>query len=209
LILLIGILLAIGGYISFYFIFKGHNHATTDYFSEITYQNLIIGTIAKQYALITTLELMKAGVSKRVPNSYYAISLSNINYLQNIKLLGSSPYPLTTYISATSPREFYSDEFLLSYINYAVNMISGMQGKTTQAELVSVYNSIEKFKIDYLKLNGDITRNDMNDKVVQRQAQILQLIADNMKTEVIMLVAGVASLVFLSFILACVISKIN
>jgi ABC-type dipeptide/oligopeptide/nickel transport system ATPase component len=41
------------------------------------------------------------------------------------------------------------------------------------------------------------------------QAQILQLIADNMKTEVIMLVAGVASLVFLSFILACVISKIN
>ncbi len=47
---------------------------------------------------------MKAGVSKRIPTSYYTISLNNINYLQNIKLLGSSPYPLTTYISANSPR---------------------------------------------------------------------------------------------------------
>ena len=112
---------------------------------------------------------MKAGVSKLIPTSYYSISLSNINYLQSIKLLGSSPYPLTTYISATSPREFYSDEFLLSFINYAVNMVSGMQGKTTQAELVSVYNSIEKFKVDYLKLNGNITRNTMYVKVQQRQ----------------------------------------
>lgn len=124
--------MAIGAYVAFYFIFKGHNHSTTDYFSEIAYQNLIIGTIAKQYALITTVELMKAKVSKRIPTSYYTISLGNIDYLQGIKLLGSSPYPLTTYISANSPREFYSDEFLLSFINYAVNMISGMNGKTTQ-----------------------------------------------------------------------------
>ncbi len=75
---------------------------------------------------------MKAGVSKRDPTSYYTISLNNINYLQSIKLLGSTPYPLTTYISADTPRQFFSDEFLLSYINYAVNMISGMNGKTTQ-----------------------------------------------------------------------------
>ncbi len=46
--------MAIGGYIAFYFIFKSHNHVTTSYFSEIAYQNLIIGTVAKQYALITT-----------------------------------------------------------------------------------------------------------------------------------------------------------
>ncbi len=37
-------------------------------------------------------------------------------------------------------------------------MISGMNGKTTQAEIVAVYNSIEKFKIDYLKINGNVTR---------------------------------------------------
>ena len=48
-------------------------------------------------------------------------------------------------------------------------MVSGMQGKTTQEELVSVYNSIEKFKVDYLKLNGNITRNTMYAKVQQRQ----------------------------------------
>jgi len=85
---------------------------------------------------------MKAGVSKRVPTSYYQISLNNINYLQSIKLLGSAPYPLTTYISADSPREFYSDEFLLSFINYAVNMISGMNGKKTQPEIVAAYNQV-------------------------------------------------------------------
>lgn len=80
---------------------------------------------------------MKKGVSKRISTSLYSISLNNINYLQSIKLLGSDPYPLTTYISATSPRELYSDEFLLSYINYAANMISGMSGKVTQSELVA------------------------------------------------------------------------
>lgn len=79
---------------------------------------------------------MKAGVSKRIPTSYYTITLNNLNYLQSIKLLGSDPFPLTTYISATSSRQSYSDEFLLSYINYAVNMISGMNGKVTQPELV-------------------------------------------------------------------------
>lgn len=70
---------------------------------------MIIGSIAKQYALITTLEMMKTGVSKRLPTSFYQISLNNINYIQSIKLYGSSPYPLTTYISADTPREFYSD----------------------------------------------------------------------------------------------------
>lgn len=47
---------------------------------------------------------MKAGVSKRIPTSYYTTYMGNLNYLQSIKLLGSDPYPLTTYISANSPR---------------------------------------------------------------------------------------------------------
>jgi hypothetical protein len=42
---------------------------------------------------------MKAGVSNRIPVSYYTIYMSNINYLQKIKLNGSSPYPITTYIT--------------------------------------------------------------------------------------------------------------
>jgi len=48
------VVLSIAAYIGFYFVFKSHNHVTVDYFSEVAYQNLIIGTIAKQYALITT-----------------------------------------------------------------------------------------------------------------------------------------------------------
>jgi hypothetical protein len=94
-------MIAIGCYIAFYFIYKGHNDSTTPYFQEVAYQNLIIGAIAKDYALITTLELMKAKVSNRIPTSYYATYMTNLNYLQNIKLLGSQPAKVTTYLSAT------------------------------------------------------------------------------------------------------------
>lgn len=37
-------------------------------------------------------------------------------------------------------------------------MASGMSGKVTQADLVAEFNKVEKFKIDYLKINGDVTR---------------------------------------------------
>jgi len=48
-------MIAIGCYIGFYFVFKNHNDSTIPYFKEVAYQNMIIGTIAKEYALITTL----------------------------------------------------------------------------------------------------------------------------------------------------------
>lgn len=85
---------------------------------------------------------MKAQVSLRVPTSFYATYMGNVNYVQSIKLLGSSPYPLTTYISANNSRQFYSDEFLLSFINYAVNMAAGMTKAVTQPDLVAAYNSV-------------------------------------------------------------------
>ena len=65
---------------------------------------MIIGTIAKCYALITTMELMKAGVSNRIPIYYYDLYTSNMEYLQRIKLLGSTPYRLTTYLNADTAR---------------------------------------------------------------------------------------------------------
>lgn len=52
---------------------------------------------------------MKAKVSNRIPSSYYAVNMGNINYLQSVKLLGSSPYILKTYISANETRNMYSD----------------------------------------------------------------------------------------------------
>lgn len=93
---------------------------------------MIVGTIAKEYSLIMTLELMKAGVSNRIPTSYYSTYMTNLNYLQSIKLLGSDPFEVTTYLDQNDTQVFYSDEFLLSYINYAFALIENMQNLTTQ-----------------------------------------------------------------------------
>lgn len=88
-------------------------------------------------------------------------------------------------------------------------MISGMNGKTTQPQLVVEYNKVEKFKIDYLKINGDKTRKQMYSKAKDREAEILNLIQRNMNVEVIMLVAGVVALIVLGIVMAIVIAKIN
>jgi len=47
-------------------------------------------------------------------------------------------------------------------------MIAGMEGKTTQPELVVEFDKVERFKIDYLKLNGHLTRKDMYSKLQVR-----------------------------------------
>ncbi len=47
---------------------------------------------------------MKAKVSNIVPDSFYKVYSTNLNYLQNIKLLGSNPYPLKTYINKDTAR---------------------------------------------------------------------------------------------------------
>ena len=88
-------------------------------------------------------------------------------------------------------------------------MIAGMEGKTTQPELVVEFDKVERFKIDYLKLNGHLTRKDMYSKLQVRQAQVQALIKTSMNVEIVMLIIGMLFLVALGVVLAFVITKIN
>ncbi len=116
---------------------------------------------------------MKAKVSNRIPTSYYTVYMGNVNYLQSVKLLGSAPYPLKTYISANETRNMYSDEFLLSFINYDIALAANMSTAITQPQLVTAYAAVDIFKVTYLKLNGLYTRDLMYDALQARVQQIL------------------------------------
>ena len=62
--------LVVCSYVGFYFVFKGHNESTTSYFQEITYENLKIGAVTREYAIMTTLDMIKIGVSVRNVSSF-------------------------------------------------------------------------------------------------------------------------------------------
>jgi hypothetical protein len=59
------------------------------------------------------------------------------------------------------PKNFYSDEFLLSFINYALSLYANMKTAKNIPELVQIYNNLESYKLDYVKLNANITRKNM------------------------------------------------
>ena len=79
-------------YITYYFLYNSHYQAIQTRTSEIAYQNLIIGAVAKQLSLLYGLQLVSAGASPETAARFTNIYADNLNYLEAIKLQGSEPY---------------------------------------------------------------------------------------------------------------------
>jgi len=48
-------------------------------------------------------------------------------------------------------------------------MVSNMQNMTTQPQLVKAYGEVDAYKVNYLKLNGLYTREEMYNNLQLRQ----------------------------------------
>lgn len=81
-------------YITYYFLFCNHYQAIQSLTSEIANQNLIIGVVAKELSLLYGLQLVSAGSSPETAARFTNIYADNLNYLEEIKLQGSSPYQI-------------------------------------------------------------------------------------------------------------------
>jgi hypothetical protein len=77
----------------------------------------------------------------------------NIQYLQSIKLNGANPYQIQISLGNTT-QTFLTDEFLLSFINYALSISSQITVNSSIANLVSAYKTSDPYAIQYILMNG-------------------------------------------------------
>jgi hypothetical protein len=69
-------------------------------------------------------------------------------------------------------KNFYTDEFLLSFINYVLSVYANMKGAQTIPQLVQAYAISEHYKLDYVRLNANATRKSM---AVSLESRIIEI----------------------------------
>jgi hypothetical protein len=195
-------------YITYYFLFSSHYQSVQALTSEIAYQNLIIGAVAKQLSLLNDLQLLAVGASPETVGRFTKIYSDNINYLESIKLQGSSPYPVTVSLGSAN-QTFLTDEFILSFINYAVSVYGNMSAAHSTADLVSIFKTASNSSLQYLLTNSQQVKEVMMQAAEGREAEIGQSMGDAMKVEILMFVGGLVFVALFAVVMLVVIHKIN
>ena len=74
----------------------------------------------------------------------------------------STPYPVVVSINNDQENKtFLTDEFLLSYANTADKFLSPFNGSQTTSEIQTAYQTIDQETINYLRTNGDFTKEQL------------------------------------------------
>lgn len=142
------------------------------------------------------------------PARFAHIYSDNIHHLEQIKLNGASPYQISISLGSSS-QTFLTDEFILSFINYALGIYANMSSATSQADLMSIYASADPYTVDYLKTNSAAAKETMMQRARTRESEIGATIKQFMYSEVIMLVAGIVFVAVFGAILLLAVHKIN
>lgn len=199
-------------YVICYQLESSHTASTVGLTKEIVYQNLIIGAVSKQQALLYTLVLLTANFSQERAAHYLSLYEDNLNFLQSIKLLGSRPYQLPVLLvsnATISSQTFYSDEFIFAFINNVVSLYSNISDKTTSAGLVAGYLSADPNKLAYLFANSNITKEVMRDKLTLRISEIVSVISKYETIQCAVLAIGLVSLVCFALCVGMLIYRIS
>jgi hypothetical protein len=114
-----------------YILYNANHQSSIHHSQEIVYQNLIIGAIAKQSALVSELQLMAGNRSSENPQRLVSIFSDNLKYLEQIQLLGTTPFPFTYSIDSVSQTSLTS-QYISTIINYASTLHSSLEGAVTQ-----------------------------------------------------------------------------
>jgi hypothetical protein len=140
-------------YIAYYYLFYQHNNSVMGLTSEIAYQNLIIGGVAKELSLVYSIQQMALNQSQYTAALFANVYSDNVQFLQSIKLSGANPYSIQISLG-NGTQAFLTDEFLLSFITYALAVSSTITANSSVADIVSAFKAADPYAVQYLLKNS-------------------------------------------------------
>jgi hypothetical protein len=85
--------------------------------------------------------------------------------------MGASPYQVSVSLG-TANQTFLTDEFLLSFINYAISVYGNMSQAKTPSDLVDAFNAASPAAVQYLLTNSQNIKEVMMNSAIVREGQI-------------------------------------
>lgn len=150
----------VGLYIFFYFTFTNHSDTVNTLAQQIAYRNLIIGAITKELSFVYTIQQMQNGISlDNVPRLVQSYN-DNMAYLNSIKFNGGTSYDINIELG-NSNVTFESNEYLLSFINYAQILSNAITPAKNVSQLLQSIGTKQLVAMNYLLDNAPITKEVM------------------------------------------------
>lgn len=152
--LAVAAVLHIGLFVLVFVLFNQHNSSTADNFGQLVYESRKIGELQTIYSTLQSYELIAAGGnSSRLPMLASWLNESEL-ILQGIKDKGIKPYPVQVKMADGTPKTFFSDEFIESYLNNADICLSQYGPATNSSSLATQNNSNAQVASLYVRRNG-------------------------------------------------------
>lgn len=146
-------------YIAYFFVFSADNYSIQAMTSQVAYQNLIIGSIAKQMSFMSSLDLISINKYPDNATRFISIYKDNINYLEQIQLMGQPSFPIVLDLQNIN-QTFMTNQFLLTFIDYA-NTVIGNASSPSLPALAANLKMVDPYIITYLTENSATTKEVM------------------------------------------------
>jgi hypothetical protein len=147
-------------YLFFYLTFTAHANSVNSLSQQIAYRNLIIGAITKKLSLIYTIQQMQKGQSaddvSRLIQSYN----DNLAFLSSIKFNGGDPYNIFIELGNGNVT-FESNEYLLSFINYAQILSNAITPARNRSQLLAAIGPTQQTAMNYMLENAPTSKEVM------------------------------------------------
>ena len=148
-VMFFGKVILVGLYVFTYLTMVSHNEELEQRTSEIIYNNLVAGELAKQVSLLDSIDQMQLGQSYLSIPSFLQSYQENIKSLESIKDLGGTPFTVTVMIGS-SPVQFQNTDFSLSFLDNANVIYRSISGSVNQSQLLSSMQTSQNTAKNYL-----------------------------------------------------------
>lgn len=74
-----------------------------------------------------------------------------------------------------STQTFFTDQFLLSYINYALALYAQISSAASIPDMAHLYSTANTYQLNYLMSNSNFTKDYMLQQLANRQSQIISI----------------------------------
>jgi hypothetical protein len=175
-IMLVGKAILVGSFVVSYVVMTDHHYQVGSLTTQIVYNNLITGEVAKQYSLLQSIQMMEQGLFSQNVEVFIHLYEKNIALLQEFNQHEGSQYNISINMGAINV-SFISSEFYLSFLDNTKTIYSAIGTTTTQAQLLQSLGPSQQSAISYLKTNCPIAASIMIDhshSLQQTTQQIIQ-----------------------------------
>jgi hypothetical protein len=204
----VGVAGIIGLLCGYYAVYASHNSNITPLSLELAYQHLINGAIAKEQCLIQGLQLAASNLSAETGQLFLSLYQDNMNYLEDIQLLGSQPFPLQLDIDQ-STTTLLSRSFILTMVNYVNQYISSFPGTATAKQMWSSFSSLDQYIQSFLSLGAGQAKEQMYSYIIGRESDMLAVLGSYIEVETVMISMAMLYLAIFTVLISVVVNRIN